>query len=141
MGDAIADVIARGVVKREDLWVTSKLWTANAYPDRVGPALDKTLADLKLTYLVRSRVCGEEWPRVPPPSAYHSRLAAYLQPSRACPHPPSRVTRISTSSTGPTRWRPAPRCSPRPWRSAAASSRRRTSRCGTSWKRRWTPAR
>lgn len=37
--------------KREDIFVTSKLWVASAYPEEVGPALDKTLAELGLAYL------------------------------------------------------------------------------------------
>lgn len=51
VGDGIADCISRGIVKREDLWVTSKLWVASAYPEDALAALEKTLTDLKLAYL------------------------------------------------------------------------------------------
>ena len=51
VGAALADCIARGVVKREDVFITSKLWVAQAWPDTAEAALDKTLADLKTSYV------------------------------------------------------------------------------------------
>lgn len=51
VGDAIADVISRGVCKREDIFVTSKLWVLSNFPEKVVAACDKTLADLKLSYV------------------------------------------------------------------------------------------
>jgi alcohol dehydrogenase (NADP+) len=51
VGNAIRDAISQGVLKREDLWVTSKLWN-DAHRKKEGiPALKKTLNDLKLDYL------------------------------------------------------------------------------------------
>lgn len=44
-------MFARGIVKREEIFVTSKLWVAKCFIDMVAPALEKTLADLKLDYL------------------------------------------------------------------------------------------
>lgn len=49
IGKAIAEVIAEGVVTREDLWITSKLW--NDQHSNVEGAFNKTLSDLQLDYL------------------------------------------------------------------------------------------
>ena len=71
VGEALQDVISRGIVKREDLWITSKLWVANTHPvEKIEPALEKTLSDLQLSYLVRNSL----W------SAYE-RSAAHAQMS------------------------------------------------------------
>ncbi len=51
LGVAIAAKIKEGVVKREDIFVTSKLWNTNHRPDLVEPALKKTLDNFKLEYL------------------------------------------------------------------------------------------
>jgi aldehyde reductase len=51
VGNAISAKIAEGVVKREDLFITSKLWnTFHAHKD-VRPALEKTLKLLKVDYV------------------------------------------------------------------------------------------
>ena len=50
-GQGISDAIASGVVSREDLWVTSKLWNTYHRPEHVRPALMKSLKDLQLDYL------------------------------------------------------------------------------------------
>jgi D-xylose reductase len=50
-GDGIQSVIKDGLVGREELWVTSKLWNTYHRPEHVRPACEKTLRDLKLDYL------------------------------------------------------------------------------------------
>jgi alcohol dehydrogenase (NADP+) len=51
VGEGINKAISEGIVKREDLWVTSKLWNhAHATAD-VEASLRETLSQLKLDYL------------------------------------------------------------------------------------------
>ncbi len=51
VGRALGEAFAAGVVKREELWITSKLWNDAHRPEHVGPALEQTLRDLGLEYL------------------------------------------------------------------------------------------
>ena len=51
VGEGISRVLSSGLVKREDLWVTSKLWNTYHKPEHVKPALQRSLSDLKLDYL------------------------------------------------------------------------------------------
>ncbi|XP_021128957.1 aldo-keto reductase family 1 member A1 isoform X1 [Anas acuta] len=52
IGEAFQESVGPNkVVKREDLFVTSKLWNTKHHPEDVEPALRKTLGDLKLDYL------------------------------------------------------------------------------------------
>ncbi|XP_054016546.1 aldo-keto reductase family 1 member B1-like isoform X1 [Hylaeus anthracinus] len=51
VGAAITTKIKEGVIKRENIFVTSKLWNTYHRPERVEPALRKTLSDLGLQYL------------------------------------------------------------------------------------------
>lgn len=51
VGEAIAEKIEEGVVKREDLYITSKLWNTFHRPEAVEPALRVTLENLGLDYI------------------------------------------------------------------------------------------
>jgi alcohol dehydrogenase (NADP+) len=51
IGEAFAELFKNGVVKREDLFVTSKLWNDKHMPADVLPAIKKTLTDLQLNYI------------------------------------------------------------------------------------------
>ena len=51
VGEGIKTALDRGLCKREDLWITSKLWNTYHHPDHVSPALDRTLEDLQLDYV------------------------------------------------------------------------------------------
>ena len=51
VGVAIAQCIHEGLVSREELWITSKLWNDSHARADVIPALQQTLEDLQLEYL------------------------------------------------------------------------------------------
>ena len=51
IGQALHDAVAEGDIKREELFVTSKLWNDSHAPEDVLPALKQTLTDLQLDYL------------------------------------------------------------------------------------------
>jgi D-xylose reductase len=51
VGDGIRAAVSAGLCRREDLWVTSKLWNTYHAKQHVRPAVERTLRDLKLDYL------------------------------------------------------------------------------------------
>lgn len=51
IGPALAQVMQQRGIKREELWLTSKLWNNAHAPRHVRPALERTLKDLRLDYL------------------------------------------------------------------------------------------
>ena len=51
IGQALDEVFKEGIVSRDQLWITSKLWNDCHAPEDVQPALEKTLTDLQSDYL------------------------------------------------------------------------------------------
>ncbi|XP_048323683.2 non-functional NADPH-dependent codeinone reductase 2 isoform X2 [Ziziphus jujuba] len=52
LGEAIAEALKLGLVgSRDELFITSKLWSNDAHPNLVIPALQKSLRNLQLEYL------------------------------------------------------------------------------------------
>lgn len=51
IGQALFRAIDGGEVARSDLWITSKLWNSEHAAEDVRPALEQTLADLRLESL------------------------------------------------------------------------------------------
>ena len=51
IGQALHDAVAEGDIKREELFIASKLWNDMHAPEDVLPALKQTLADLQQDYL------------------------------------------------------------------------------------------
>lgn len=51
VGEGITSAIKKGICRREELWITSKLWNTYHNPRHVRPALERSLADLRLDYL------------------------------------------------------------------------------------------
>jgi alcohol dehydrogenase (NADP+) len=51
IGEAFARAFRDGLVTRDELWITSKLWNNRHLKDDAMPGLKQTLADLRLDYL------------------------------------------------------------------------------------------
>ena len=51
VGDAMHEVLQGGTVKREDIFVTTKLWNTNHRPERVRPAFDASCQRLQIDYV------------------------------------------------------------------------------------------
>ena len=51
VGEGIERAIDQGICRREDLWITSKLWNSDHQKDMVEKALKRILHDLRLEYL------------------------------------------------------------------------------------------
>ena len=84
VGEALRDAMRDGEVTRQDLWITSKLWSNAHGQKNVQPALAKTLADLRLEYLDLYMI---HWPIPLKPTAVLPGSAAdFMLPSEAPIH-------------------------------------------------------
>ena len=51
VGEAMEEVFKAGKIKREDVFVATKLWNTNHRPERVKPAFEASLKRLQLDYI------------------------------------------------------------------------------------------
>src|ERR1700728_3875845 len=51
VGEAMQEVFKGGKIKREDVFVSTKLWNTNHRPERVKPAFEASLKKLQLDFL------------------------------------------------------------------------------------------
>lgn len=51
IGEALSFAFTNGLIKREEIFITSKLWNSDHAPERVEIAIRKSLHDLQLDYL------------------------------------------------------------------------------------------
>jgi D-xylose reductase len=51
VGDGLRGILASGEVRREELWITSKLWNTYHRPEHVRAACERSLRDLGVEYL------------------------------------------------------------------------------------------
>lgn len=51
VGDAMQDVFKTGAIRRQDVFITTKLWNNNHRPERVAPAFEASRQRLQLDYI------------------------------------------------------------------------------------------
>src|SRR6201993_4595647 len=51
VGEAIQEVFKQGKIKREEVFIATKLWNSNHRPERVKPAFEASLKRLQLDYI------------------------------------------------------------------------------------------
>jgi diketogulonate reductase-like aldo/keto reductase len=105
VGDALADCIARGVCKREEVFLTSKLWAADFWPDKAAAALEKTLSELKTSYVDLYLIHWRELQA----HARANRSAPSADTSSCCLRPRLRLARARASSGASDPAPPPPR--------------------------------
>jgi alcohol dehydrogenase (NADP+) len=82
IGHALREAFEAGVAARDELWVTSKLWNDAHAPEDVRPALEKTLADLRLEALDLYLV---HWPVAVRKGVFGPQEASDLRPLSEVP--------------------------------------------------------
>ena len=73
IGEALQELFAAGVVKREELFIQAKLWNSNHRKEHVKADLDATLKELQLDYVDSFII---HWPQAVPSTGDVSCLKA-----------------------------------------------------------------
>jgi alcohol dehydrogenase (NADP+) len=100
VGQALSDAIRDGEVTRQELWITSKLWSNAHGRENVEPAIKKTLHDLQLDYLDLYLI---HWPIPLKPSAVLPGSAADFMPLDEAPIPVTWAAMEAAANAGLTR--------------------------------------
>ncbi|PIE58094.1 MAG: aldehyde oxidoreductase [Desulfobulbus propionicus] len=82
IGRALSHILSSKMIERRNLWVTSKLWNDAHAADKVQPALEKTLSDLRLDYLDLYLI---HWPVVFAPGAGYPKTGEGFLPLEQLP--------------------------------------------------------
>lgn len=82
IGEALKEVFAEGKIKREEVFITSKLWNDSHHKDEVLPALRDSLKRLQLDYLDLYLI---HWPVVFKHGVLFSKNASDYIPLNECP--------------------------------------------------------
>eukprot|EP00249_Psilotum_nudum_P036183 c6528_g1_i1 orf=1-960(-) len=70
LGESLKDAFDAGIVTRDEVFVTTKLWCTDVYPDGVIPAIRKSLRTLRLEYVDLYLI---HWPlRIKEGSRFHN---------------------------------------------------------------------
>lgn len=80
VGRALGEVLAAGRVRRQEIWITSKLWNNAHAPEQVRPALVKSLTNLGVDFLDLYLI---HWPVVFKPGVLFPRKAEDYRPFTA----------------------------------------------------------
>ncbi len=75
IGEVFEEVFSKGDIKREEVWITGKLWNDSHSPEKARESFKKTLKDLRLDYLDLYLI---HWPfrnHHPPHASVESRAA------------------------------------------------------------------
>ena len=99
IGEALQELFAEGVVKREDLFIQAKLWNGNHRTEHVKPDILKTLEDLQLDYIDSFVI---HWPQAVPStgSSHLTPHTSHLTPYTSLSSPSS-LTNCLKAKTRP----------------------------------------
>ncbi|MFM8271051.1 MAG: aldo/keto reductase [Gemmata sp.] len=96
VGAGVAAALAAGECRRDDLWVTSKLWNTYHAREHVRPAVERTLRDLRLDYLDGYLI---HFPVAQAFVPFETRYPPEWLFDPAAPHPQMELARVPLAET------------------------------------------